>query len=159
MNLINDIQPASVLTLFSTDKEGRKTFAENIIHQVTEGYRSPLDMLIALKNMEDILKSITSDDRFKQAVIDEAQKHGGKLEMHNATVQLREAGVKWDYSKTEDTVLAEWQQQVENLQAHIKDRQKFLQTIPEGGIADPETGAMIYRAAKSSSTTPVVTLK
>lgn len=159
MEGFNDIQPASVLTLFSIDKEGRKTFAENIIHQATEGYRSPLDMLIALKNMEDILKAITSDDRFKQAVIDEAQKYGGKLEMHNATVQLREAGVKWDYSKTEDQTYHNMVLQMEELKTKMKAREKFLQTIPEGGIADPETGAMIYRAAKSSSTTPVVTLK
>lgn len=159
MEGFSDIQPASVLTLFSTDKEGRKTFAENIIHQATEGYRNPLEMLIALKNMEDILKAITSDARFKQAVIDEAQKHGGKLEMHNASLQLREAGVKWDYSKTEDTRLAGMEEQAAWLANKIKERQKFLQTIPEGGMADPDSGEIIYRAAKSSTTTPVVTLK
>ena len=46
------------------------------------------------------------------------------------------------------------------IETQIKKRQEFLKTIPEGGMADPETGAMIYRAAKPATTTAVVvTLK
>lgn len=154
-----DISPISVVSLFDTNKEGRETFAQSCIFQVTEGYRNPLEVHVQLKNMEDIIKRITGDAAYKKAVLEEAEKNGKQFEMHNAKVQVKEAGTKWLYDQCNDSTLQELQAQAEKLNEQIKERQKLLQNIPEGGMADPETGNLIYRAAKQSETTVAITLK
>jgi len=79
---------------------------------------------------------------------------------HNAKFSLRELGGKWDYSQTQDQILFDLEKQQEAIKALISDRQKMLKLIPVGGMADPETGNMIFKAAApATSTTVVVTLK
>jgi hypothetical protein len=152
-------EAVNALKWYNTTKETRQSLAETIITQVMEGQVNPIDVHLSLKCLEDIIKRITDHPGYKDALLTEAQKHGKSFEMHNATLQVKEVGTKWDYSQTGDSTLKTMQDMADALSTQIKDRQKFLQTIPEGGIADPSTGEMVFRAAKQSTTSVSVTLK
>lgn len=154
-----ELTPTSIVSLFDTNKEQRESFAEYAIAGLKEGNVNPLAFHINLKKMEDAIKRISSHPEYMSLVLDEAEKHGKAFEMHNAAIRIGEVGTKYDYAVTEDETYKELEMQKKELEAKIKARQAFLQTIPESGIADPETGSMIYRATKSSSTSTVVTLK
>jgi len=160
--MTNDImQPASILALFETNKDQRELFAQSIIADaIDHGNRNPLEMHIQLKCMEDIIKRITSDERFKAECLDIASMYEAKtFESHNAKVTIKEAGVTYDYSQCNDATLDEMEAKAEVLAEQIKGRKKLLQTIPTTGMADPETGCILYRAAKKSTTSISVTLK
>lgn len=149
----------SALRFVNTTKEHRQNLADLIVGQIREGQANPLEVHISLKALEDIIKRITSSEEYSAALLEEAAKYGKSFEMHNAAIQTKEAGTKWDYSQTNDSRYQQIAQQIDSLTAQRKEREKFLQTIPEGGMADPETGEMIYRAAKQSTTVISVTLK
>lgn len=153
-----EMTPLSVLSLFDTTKQQRQTFVQRCVDSITEGGRDPLQVHVQVKCLEEIVKGITSNSEYKAAVLNEAQKYGKAFELHNAKVQVKESGVSYDYSHTNDEVLFALMDEFDIMAQKIKERQKFLQTIPEGGMADPETGNIIYRAAKQSTTTVAVTL-
>jgi len=62
-----------------------------------------------------------------------------------ATLSTRSLPAKYVYH---DSTLERLKVELENLKAKIKEREKFNQSIPEGGTADPETGELIQRAVK-----------
>lgn len=130
-----------------------------VIADLQEGKVNPLDFHLNIKKMEDVIKKIQADPEYMAMVLAEAGKYGKSFERGLAKVEVKEAGSKYDYSKTGDTVYQELEAEETALKAKMKARQQFLQTIPESGTADPETGNMIYRASKSSTTTVAVTLK
>lgn len=156
----NQLSAGSILSLFQTTKDQRQVFAESVIESLENGTRSAIDIHLQLKCMGDIIDRIISDKNYREYLNTEAIHRGRTFEVHNAKFTIREMGGKWDYSKTEDTELHELEYAKLLIEAQIKKRQEFLKNIPEGGMADPETGAMIYRAAKPATTTTVaVTLK
>ncbi len=55
---------------------------------------------------------------------------------------------KYDYSTCNDSVLNDLLTQEAEIKDKISERKKFLTAIPKGGVADPETGEMIYPASK-----------
>lgn len=142
----------SALALFETTKAQREQFAALIIDEIKEGRTDPLKVHMQLKSCEHLMESVKENPEYKELVLEAASKHGKRFETYNAEFETSEAGVKWDYSQTGDTVLDELMATKAELDAKIKDRQKFLQTIPESGMADPENGNMLYRASKSSTT-------
>lgn len=160
MTDVQEMSARSIVALFDTNKDQRESFAQQLIDQVVEGHKNPVDISIQLKCMADIVDRVLSNERFKEALVDEVAKHGkGPAGFHNATLQVKEVGTKWDYSNTGDTALETLMAQKKKTEDAIKERQKLLQTIPDSGMADPETGAILSRASKTSSTTVAITLK
>lgn len=157
--VISRTESTAILALFQTTKEQRAERVAAIVSAVEEGQVNPLEAHLHAKCAEEQIKLLLGNDRFKSIVLEEAQKHGKSFSLHNAAWQVKETGTKYDYAATGDTVLIEMQAQADELAEKIKARQKFLQNIPESGMADPETGAMLYRAPKSSTTIVAVTLK
>ncbi len=156
----NEISASSILGLFRTTKEERQSFADSLLQDLENGVKSALDVHLQLKRMGDIIDRITADKNYRDYLNTEAIHRGRTFEMHNAKFTIREMGGKWDYTQTEDTELHELEYAKLLIETQIKKRQEFLKNIPDGGILDPETGAMIYRAAKPATTTTVaVTLK
>jgi hypothetical protein len=113
--------------------------------------------------MEEIIKAITSNKDFKDAVITEASKYGKRHERFNATLDIRESGVRYDYSKCGDLELLSLYTQLDALNEQIKKREAFIKTIPIEGleVLQSETGEIItiYPPSKTSTTTVAVTLK
>lgn len=158
-----ELTTTSALALFHTTKDERSFFVRDVIKQVKEGNEDPEKVLIYLKCMEEIIKSITQNEEFKSIVVTEAERWGKKHERFNATLEVREMGVKYDYSKCGDLELLELYTEQDRIKEEIKKREQFIKTIPIEGIEviQSETGEIthIYPPSKSSTTTVVVTLK
>ena len=156
----NQLSASNILGLFQTTKDQRQTFVDAAIQDLENGVKSALDVHLQLKCMADIIDRIQASRQFKQYLVDDAVVHGKSFEWHNAKFSLREMGGKWDYSQTNDQILFDLEAQQESIKAQIAERQKMLKTIPAGGMADPENGNFIYKAAApATTTTVVVTLK
>lgn len=149
----------SLLALFETDKQQRQSFADNVITAIKEGEADPIKIHLQLKCTEDIIKQITGSEEYKKLLLEESAKRGKSFEFNRAKFETKEVGTKYDYSVCEDVEYNKLAEQIEQLKEKIKAREKFLQNIPDAGVADTENGNMIYKAAKSSSTTVAVTLK
>lgn len=153
-----------ILKQFSgLSKAERAGWVQTIIEQISEGEINPIAIHTQVKCLEDMLKELTSNETYRSHCLDEASKHGKAFELYNAKFSIREVGVKYDYSKCEDPLLIELERQHEIIATQMKERQKFLQTIPNAGLTltDKETGEVftVYPPAKSSTTSITVTLQ
>ena len=132
--------------LFRTlTKAERNEFVHDIKTNILEGYVDPLQIEIMLKSAEETIKALRTDPEIRECVLSELEKHGKTANIYGAEL-TRTDKKTWDYSGCGDS---KWTAMNEILQAtkeDIKDREKFLQSIPESGMADPETGEMIRRA-------------
>lgn len=146
------------LTLFQTTKAERHTFASELVEQVKDGHLNPLQVQLQLKSMEDLINAIKENTEFKALVLGEAEKHGKRFEYMNSKIEIKEARPKYDYSVCFDSEYNQMEAELETLKIKMKERAKFLQTIPHAGVANPETGEMIYPPIKTSTTTIAVTL-
>lgn len=162
--MTDQLTTTSILALFQTTKEQRSSFVNDILNKIDSGELNPLQAHLQIKCMEDIIEQITIAPNYKHAVLEESQKYGQKeFEYHNAKISIKEVGTKYDFSNTGDTVYQMLEQQKLSAENALKERQKFLKTVPEKGmtIADDLTGEMItvYPPAKTSTTSIAVSLK
>lgn len=127
--------------------------------EIMHGNYNPLDVKLQLKAMEETIKQLQDDEDIRNLILDEAEKHGKAFEWHGAKMSVREVGVKYDYASTGDSEWAILEAEIKELTEKRKAREKFLVSIPEDGTVSPATGELIYRPAKSSTTSVAVTLK
>lgn len=168
------ISATSILALFETNKEQRSDFVRLIVESIEKGEISPLKAHLQLKGMEDIFHSLTSTDerknknadyakRYRKELLNEAELYGKKFELFNGKFDVKEVGTKYDYSECNDPVLLELIEKAEKANEAVKERQKFLQNVPEQGaiITDESTGETftVYRPKKTSTTSVTVTLR
>lgn len=149
------------LSLFETSKEERQQFAIQVANNLMEGMADPLKVHLQVKCMEDIIKQLTSNSIYKTMVLSEAQKYGKTFDQHNAKFEIKEMGVKYDYSNCNDPVYNELQDKLAALESEIKFRQAFLKAIPLSGqeiVIDDEL-VKVYPPSKTSTTTVTVNLK
>ena len=143
----------SALTLLPSSKEQMLSFVAKVKEQILSGNENPLKIEIILKGIEETIKAIRSDADIREYVMQELAKHGKTATIYGAELTKSERKA-WNYS---DAKLNDLNSQIETLKAEIKEREKFLQNIPEGGIVEPETGELIYRP--SYNVTEVLTIK
>lgn len=154
------INPSDTLALFQTNKGQRMDFVLTLVEQITSGAADPLTAHLQVKCLEDLLDLIKENTIYRTAVIEAAEKHGSRsFQLHNATFKFMEVGVKYDYSLCEDPVVLDLMEQEKQIKERLKERQKLLQAMPEKGMADPETGCIVYPPSRKSTTTIAVTLK
>ena len=143
----------SYLSVMPLSKEQRETFVQKVKDEILSGYENPLKIEIILKCIEETIKAIRSDADIREYVLQELTKHGKTATIYGAELTKSERKT-WKYNDTEiNSITAE----IEGLKAKLKDREKFLQSIPEGGIINPETGEIIYRPGYD--VTEVLTIK
>lgn len=162
--MTNELSTTSILAIFETNKEQRLSFCNDMLTRIDSGEVDPLQVHLQLKCMEDIVKQLTSNTIYKRSILEAAEKYGQKtFQFHEAKVEIKEVGVKYDFSKCGDTVFEMMEQKSKSADADLKQRQDFLKTVPEKGMTtlDELSGEMItvYPPSKSSTTLPVVTLK
>lgn len=162
--MTQELTTTSILALFQTDKAQRESFVMDLVSRLESGAVDPLTIHLQAKSMEDVVKLLNANTRYKTAVLEAAQAYGQKsFQFHNAKVEIKETGVKYDYSKCEDPVLNDLLARQAELDDQLKNRQELLKTVSEKGlvITDPETGETytVYPPAKSSSTNVAITLK
>lgn len=172
--MATELTTISKLELFDTNKQGRCQFAESVVEAIESGSADPLKVHIFLKNIEEIANTLTSTDqkknknfelakRFKSALLEEADKHGKAFDYHNARIEQRELGAKWNYENCNDPLLIDLEAKMASLKEKITDRQKFLQNLPDGGttliLEDTGEAITIYKPFKTSTTSIVVKLQ
>lgn len=157
------ISTTSILSLFDTTREERRSFVNDLVSRVANGEVNPLHAHIQVKKMEDIIKAITSNEVYKACILSEAEKNGKSTEIYNAKIEITEVGVKYDYSQCGDSQLSELMKTYEETGAEIKQRETFLKSIPASGVEvlNEQTGEIekLYPPSKSSSTSIKVSLK
>jgi len=143
----------SYLSVMPLSKEQRETFVQKVKTEILSGNENPLKIEIILKGIEETIKAIRSDADIREYVLQELAKYGKTAQIYGAEL-TRTDRKAWKYNDTEiNSITAE----IEGLKAKLKDREKFLQSIPEGGIIDPITGEIIYRP--TYDVTEVLTIK
>lgn len=149
------------LGLFETSKEQRKDFVQEVINGLNEGNVDPLKVHLQVKCMEDIIKQLTNSKEYKDICLTEAFKFGKTFEHHNAKFEIKEMGVKYDYSNCNDPKLKEMEEQLLRLEHDIKSRQTLLKGVPVEGMEIPVEDELItiYPPTKTSTTTVTVNLK
>jgi hypothetical protein len=161
---MSELTTTSLLALFETNKEQRMDFVLRVIDALDSGTVDPLKIHLQVKCMEGIVKGLNENTVYKSHVLDAAEKQGQKsFEFHNSKMEIKEVGVKYDFSKCEDVGLnAMYEKQVQLSEA-IKQRETLLKSVPAKGmtITDEDTGETytVYPPAKSSTTSVAVTLK
>ena len=103
------------------------------------------------------------NEDFKYAVLTEAAKYPKDQlsDLYNASIQIKEAGVKYDYLACGHSEYEMICSQIESLTERKKSFEKYLQTIKEETTyIDPISGEMInlQPAPKTSSTTVAITI-
>jgi len=148
------------LSLFETTKAERQDFAQCVINSLKEGFIDPLKVHLQVKCLEDIVKQLTSHPDYKDLTLGEASKHGKSFEIHNAKFEVKEMGVKYDYSNCGDPVYNELAQKMAELETEIKDRQAFLKAVkPSTEILVEDEVVVLYPPIKTSTTSITVNLK
>lgn len=160
---MEQLTPISIVALFETNKAQRASFVDQLVNEVKEGNVNPLNIHLQIKCMEDIVKQLTGNKEYQDALLEEAGKHGKSFEYHSAKIEIKEVGVKYDFSQCDDVKLAEYNNSLNEWKEKVKDRESFLRTAPSKGtvITDEESGETytIYPPSKSSTTSVTVSLK
>lgn len=149
------------LSLFETSKTERQEFAQAVINNAREGLLNPLKLHLQVKCLEDLIKQITSNPSYRELTLDEAYKYGKSFEHYNAKFEIKEMGVKYDYSVCNDPIYNELKIELEALQEKIKAREMVLKSISSEGLQtliDDEV-VTLYPPNKTSTTSISVNLK
>jgi hypothetical protein len=162
--MTRDLTTTSILSLFETDKSQRESFCMDLINRIDSGEADPLKVHLQIKCMEDIIKLLNSNTVYKAALLEASEKMGQKsFEFHNAKFEIKETGVKYDFSKCGDVVWETLDSAGSTISDQIKEREKFLKTVPQKGmtVVNDQTGEVetIFPPSKSSTTSVAVTLK
>ena len=159
-----ELSTTSILSLFDTNKDQRQSFCIDLISRIENGEIDPLKAHYQVKSMEDIIKQLNDNTVYKRSLLSAAETYGQKsFEFGKAKFEIKEVGVKYDFSQCSDPVLAELEAKASEVSEKLKARQSFLKTVPLSGVTVviEETGetATVYPPAKSSTTSVSVTLK
>jgi len=152
----------SILAIFQTTKEQRESFVKDLIERIENGEANPLNVHIQLKAIEDIQNRLTDSKKYpdtanvyRNALLEAAEPYGKKFEYMGAKIEQKEVGVKYDYSKCEDPVLASLEAEADAAAKALKQRQDMLKTLPLSGttMVDEVTGETFtaYPPSKSST--------
>ena len=114
---------------------------DNITSSVMDGTINPLEAIVSLKKLEEIVKLAKAS--ISDAVIDEAAKHGKTFTYLDAEITNKSSAGRYDYSNIPEIVAREIE-----LKA-IKDKHKAALKVD---VIDLETGeliaAPIYKGGK-----------
>jgi hypothetical protein len=146
-----------------TTKEERTQLVREIFDEVLNGRINPLELHLRLKSAEEVIKQLTGLEPYKAILLDEAQKHGKSFNYQTAKIDIREVGVKYDYSGCGNGALADLYEKQEAINDAIKDLEMYHKQLPTSGISVviASTGEVEthYPPAKTSTTSVAVTLK
>jgi hypothetical protein len=157
---------ASTLAIICNNKAQNASLAEKLMEEMENGNVNPLQAHVYIKSIEDLLsrffdgkKHPDNVKRYRDLVATEAVKYGKSFDLYDVKFQVRETGQQYDWESTQDSKVIELMAELDAAKAKLQERQDMLKMLPASGLADPETGNMIYPPSKTSTTSVVVTLK
>ena len=109
--------------------------------------------------MENAIKQFKDDTQVRDITLRELSKYGKSHQFGDCRLEEAESGVKYDYSMCGDSKLRDMYETLEALKVDIKEREMMLRSMPASGLADPETGEVLFPPARSSKTIIKTTFK
>ena len=154
------MKTTSIITAIADDKQQITAFVNDVkgnMDLMTAPER--LQFYAQLKMAEKAITELTSDAEVDEMMIQAADNyHAEELkDLYGCKFEKREVGTKYDYSRTNDTVLWEMEAKKAESDKQIKERQKMLQNL-NGEMYNAE-GVQLSRATKTSKTKLVATIK
>lgn len=148
----------SNLSVLPETKEQLESFVSKVENEIANGEVNPLQFWTKLTYYEKLIKSLKESEVIKSEAINEAGKYPEKnIEAFGCKIQIV-SHANYDYSNCQDGYFNRLILQKQQLDESIKERQVFLQSMKDS-VADPETGNVIYPAAKTFTEYLKVTLK
>lgn len=149
---------------FPTNKNEQSIMAARFAQAIADGEVSPLDAVAKMKSLQEVITLFLKDEAVSNAVITEVEKYGrGETPSANgATFQVKETGVKYDFSVCGDIVWNSLKEQADKINEALKDREKYLKTIKQSKTEIDEESGEIYTIlppVKTSTTSYTVTFK
>lgn len=158
-----EAQPKAVADLIlhsDCSKSANEYRGSYMARQVHDGHINALEFAIKGRAM---VKSIEAAlDETKDDTIREIAKYGKEAEMFGSKVEVKEAGVKYDFSHCNDIVYTKLLSELEAAKEKVKKRETFLKAITgHADLFDEETGEtwQAYPPRKTSTTTYAITHK
>lgn len=133
--------------------------ADRAISAVVDGVVDPITAWINISRMEAAIKKFKDNDQVRDISLRELSKYGKKHQLGDCILEECEAGTRYDYSMCGDSKLSDMYATRDAMLADIKDREAMLKKLPRSGMADPETGEIVYPPARSSKTIIKTTFK
>lgn len=115
----------------------------NLLKDLDEGHITPLQLAAQLKFVEDVITNVKEE--LRQRVVAEQSKYGKeRMSYQGASFDIKEAGVKYDYSQCQDEKWNEINILVEGLTEERKEREAFLKTLKSSfTYIDETTGEIV----------------
>ena len=152
---------SGTMALFPETKEQQNDFVEKLIGEVTSGNFNPLQAEARIVNLESVCKKYRADKRIKEAVLNEAEKyHKDELQsLYNAKFQIKEVGVKYDFSECGYLRYNELCRHINSLLEDKKELESEMKAKKESWIyVDKITGETyeVFPPTKTSTTSVTV---
>lgn len=145
-------------------KSGQRDLAEQLVGTIENGDVNPLEAVVLMKSLSEVINTFLKDDRVKDAVLAECGRYGKGEHpaFRGATVQVKESGVKYDFMACGDPLWTACVAHEQEAAEARKEREKYLRGItkPKSEL-DEETGEVftLNPPARQSTTTYAVLFK
>ena len=133
--------------------------AARAISSVVNGEVDPITAHINISRMEAAIKLFKENTYVRDITLRELAKYGKSHQFGDCRLEEAESGVKYDYSMCGDSKLRDMYETLEALKVDTKEREMMLRSMPASGLADPETGEVLFPPARSSKTIIKTTFK
>jgi ferritin-like protein len=138
----------STITIMPSNGQQLTTYKLALKNEILSGEYDPLEVLKMLKFAEKAITDILKDADIEDCIYNEAMKYGKSFEKFGCQFSIKAVGVSYDYTTCGDPVHEKLTEEMDVLKAEIKKREDMLKTLPDDGMADPNTGAIIYPPAR-----------
>lgn len=156
----SSLSASSIVGLFDTNKEQRSSFVRQIVNGAVDGHHNILKLHKQVKAMEEIVKNILGDENYREALLSEAHKHGKSFDYLGEKWQVKEAGVKYDFSECNDPLLQDLIEEQKSIEKQIEDRCNLLKALTSSmTVVDETTGQIVTVYPPKKTSTTVVSLK
>jgi len=150
----------SIFQKLPETKEQVSSYVALLKQSVLDGEVDPLKFMTQVSAFELMLKQLKGDHLIKDCVLEEAQKHSAKsFELNNAKYQIKEVGVKYDFSDCNDLEYTEALEGEKEAKERRTNREKLLKTLTPESEVYGKDGVQLELPKKSSTTQVVITLK
>lgn len=127
--------------------------AAQAIAAVTEGDIDPIVAYLNISRMAKAIEIFKANARVVDIVLRERAKYPQQQRFGDCTLEEVEGGVRYDFSACNDARLEGLYAMRKSLDADIKEREAMLKALPASGLANPETGEILYPPVRTSKTT------
>ena len=149
----------STIKLLPFSKQQVSIFSNQLKDSLENGQVDPLELAVYFKAIEETIKQVK--ETMSKLAVNEAAKYGKSFQFRGATIDVRENGVKYDYSKSGDIDWERLNSEINSLTSRQEEREDFIKSLKQPMTAVyEETGETytIYPPVKKSTTGIVISL-